>query len=92
MDTRKPLVQWEDDQSGHVDLVWGSRLDKRYQIEVQRTGYYTGQLCIFDHQEDDRLLHEEPVFLSFGALFGPDVSDVLVWQELAVTLIDKSAN
>lgn len=38
--------------------------------------------------EDEVVLHRHTVGLLYNALFGPDVDDVLSWQELAVNFID----
>ena len=36
----KPLAVWSDDQSSSEALVWWTRLDSRWQVEVQRTESY----------------------------------------------------
>jgi hypothetical protein len=38
---------------------------------------------------DGELLLDEEVPLSYGAIFGPDVSDVAEWQERALVVIDR---
>jgi len=83
-----PLAKWEDNDSRHENLVWWSRLDNRYQIEVQRTGERAGDLVIYDHSDGDKELLRESVGLSYGARFGPDVSDVEDWKERAVKFVD----
>lgn len=85
---RKPLAPWDYKEGVINSLVWFSRFDGRYQIEVQRTGEYTAMLCIFDHLNNDELLAEWNVNLAYAARFGPDVDDVRKWQEDIVTLID----
>lgn len=69
------------------DIVWSARLDQKYQVSVEGDPEdgYKGTLRIAD---GDKVLLEEPVGLSYGALFGPDVSDVVAWQERAVQFID----
>jgi hypothetical protein len=42
--------------------------------------------CVFGL--DGRCLHVEPTSLSYGALFGPDVSDVAGWQDRAQQVVD----
>ena len=83
-----PLATWDDNDSKHPLLVWWTRLDKRWQIEVQRIDDYNATLCIFDHTNQDALIHSEPEGLSYGALFGPDVGDVAFWQDKAIKIVD----
>jgi len=89
---RTPMVSWESmDPSSVPGLVWVTKLDGRFQIEVQRMkDEYKGVLCIFDHHESDRLLHSENVGLSYGARFGPDADDVLHWESLVTQFVDKN--
>ena len=68
------------------NVVWGTQLDKRYNIRVDRTGTYTGTLKIFD---GEKLLKEWPVTLSYQAIFGPDVQDVSDWQAKVVEFVDS---
>lgn len=89
----KPLAKWDDDESKNSKLVWWSKLDDRYQVEVQRVGQgdtdsYKGTLFIFDHKESDKLLFMQTVGLSYGAALGADIDDVCEWQEKAVGFID----
>lgn len=89
----KPLATWDGDVIV-AGLAWWSRLDGRYLIEVQydpKGQGYQGTLAIFDHQDNDRLIHAEPVGIMFAARFGPDVSDVGDWQERAATVVDALA-
>ena len=89
-----PLANWDDDKSSHPKLVWWSKLDKRYQVEVQRVGSgsesgYRGTLFVFDHQEDNKRLLSKEVGLSYQAIFGPDFQDVSDWQDKAAKFIDE---
>lgn len=89
-----PLANWDDDKSSHPKLVWWSKLDGRYQVEVQRIGGgsesgYRGTLFVFDHQEENKRLLGEEVGLSYQAIFGPDVQDVSDWQDRAAKFIDE---
>ena len=68
------------------DIVWAVKLDKKYDVKVTRTGDYTADLRI---EEDGKVLHSEPVTLSFRALFGPDVADVADWERIAVKFVDS---
>jgi hypothetical protein len=76
------------DPDESVGLVWVSFLDARYQLEVWRTGSHIGNLFIWDHNADDKEIHSEPVSLSYGAQFGPDVSDVNEWCAKGITIVD----
>ncbi len=85
-----PLAKWEDNDSVHDRLVWWSRLDSKYQIEVQRTEDGKGAtLVVFDHTDNDKVVFSEPTSLSYGAIFGPDVSDVEIWKERSCNVVDN---
>lgn len=73
----------------HGNTIWSSLLDRRYIITVSRTGSNRGELTIAD---TDQLLHREPVSLSYGARFGPDIDDVAHWKQLAVAFVDRLNN
>lgn len=85
-----PIATWDDDHASDPRLVWWSRLDRRYLVEVVRcpgTGD-SATLRVFDHERADRALLSEPVSLAFGARFGPDVADVAAWQCRAIEVVD----
>lgn len=86
---KPPLAKWDDNDSSHENLVWWSRLDGKYQVEVQRTGSYTAELVVYDHADGDKELMREAVGLSYGARFGPDVSDVSLWQNKSADFVDS---
>ncbi len=67
-------------------IVWTSTLDRKYTIAVTRTELYHGELTI---AEGTTLLHRQPVFLAFDALFGPDETDVAEWQDIALAFVDN---
>lgn len=69
-------------------LIWRSRLDDRYLVEVQRAGNKQANFLIFDKENDFTLIHKESVNLAYEARFGPDVDDVARWQDLAIFVID----
>jgi len=86
----KPIAPWNADQDfSHAELVWWATLDDRYQVEVHRTGPRTGILYVFDHRDGDKELASWPVGLSFGAVLGPDIDDVVDWQNKIVDFIDN---
>jgi hypothetical protein len=68
------------------DTVWAAVLDGKFIIEVQRRNQ--GAIhCVFGL--DGKCLHVEPTDLSFGAVFGPDISDVAGWQDRAQQIVDS---
>ncbi len=85
----RPLTDWEGRPPTPASLVWRSKLDDRYLVEIQRVNESTGNLCIFDHEDDDTLIHKETVGLSYGAAFGPDAADVNTWAEAAIDVVDN---
>lgn len=89
-----PLMEWDSQEAFKGDVIWWNRLDGRYQIEVRRTeadAPFPGWLCIFDHSSGDKLVFEQGVNLIAGAIFGPDVSDVALWQQMALDYADRAA-
>ncbi len=94
---RNPIIPWERAGDGPTaadyaaGYVWGSKLDERYLVEVQRDPAYEsrGLLYVWDHDDNMIVLLEESVALAYGARFGPDVDDVAAWQERVVELIDQ---
>ena len=83
-------MAWDSQESFDNEgrVVWWSRVDDRYQIEVQRIDRDNGQLCIFDRDDNDRLIFEEDVGLSYGAVIGPDAEDVFIWGKIVLDAID----
>ncbi len=86
-----PVMPWDSDQPTDGDwVIWWSRLDGRYQVEVihhpERTNM--GLLKIYDHDARDAQIHSQRVSVAYGAVFGPDVSDVGEWKHAAATVID----
>jgi hypothetical protein len=65
--------------------VWAAVLDGKFIVEVQRRNK-GALLCLFGL--DGKCLHVEPTSLSYGALFGPDVSDVAGWESRAQRVVD----
>ena len=67
-------------------IIWESTLDNRYAIQVVRVAPYLGKLVI---READEEIFSQQVGLSYGATFGPDVSDIADWQEIVLGFIDN---
>lgn len=73
-------------KAAHSDAeIWSSMLDGRYAVTVHRLNRSRGELNVRD---GNRLIHRQEVTLMFGAVFGPDISDVATWQEIATTVVD----
>lgn len=70
------------------ELIWESTLDNIYQCEVTRKAEYKGILKV-TNTENNFVLLEQEVGLSYGAQFGPDVADVADWQNLIVQTVDN---
>lgn len=72
------------------DIVWYTRLDGKYRVEVERSGDYTAELIIRDGLDGDaKIIHQEPVGLMYGAMFGPDAEDVNYWKSRTIEFIDE---
>lgn len=68
------------------NTIWGSVVDGQWTVEAQQTGPGTAVLKIWN--SDDQLVYEEPVTLSYGAIFGVDVDDLSLWQTKVLEFID----
>lgn len=72
-----------------VDIIWYSTLDgEQFSAEVTRLREYAGRLTV-KHIESDETLLDVEVSLSYGAIFGPDVSDVGEWADKTIEVVDK---
>jgi len=71
-----------------MQKIWEAQLDDIFDCTVIRTGERTGQLTVKENVNGNILLDKE-VGLSYGALFGPDIDDVTLWQELCIEVVDK---
>lgn len=68
-------------------IVWEAKLDEVYDCKVTRIDEYKGKLTVTDLSNN--VLLDEEVGLMYGARFGPDVSDVALWEDKCVEVIDK---
>ena len=84
-----PLADWNIEQSSNPNLVWWSKLDNRYQIEIHRKTESMAELVIFDHADNNKVLKTFDVGLSYGAIIGPDIDDVATWQKMACEFVDS---
>lgn len=85
-----PVMDWDSTDVTDGDwIVWWSRLDNRYQVEVVSDPDSSGlaTLTIYDHAQDDIPIHTEQVGLAYGAVFGPDASDVAAWKTIALKVV-----
>lgn len=77
-----------------TDFVYQDTVDGgAYEVRVERSTEHTGQLVVerierSGCREQRKVLLRETVGLMYGAIFGPDVSDVSAWQHKAITVID----
>jgi hypothetical protein len=86
-----PLQGWDQtNEVIHPLHVWGAQLDNRYLIEVQRKSGDDGVLCIFDHNDKDKLIFSKDTGLAYGARFGPDAEDVSRWQDECAEYVDRT--
>lgn len=86
-----PIMDWDSNAATDGDwVIWWSRLDRRYQVEVIHHPEHSamGLLKIYDHDARDAQIHSQQVSVAYGAVFGPDVSDVEEWKHAAATMID----
>lgn len=67
-------------------IVWKAVLDDKYTIKVTRTAPHSGELTV---AEGAIVLHRQSVDLTFDALLGPDIPDVVAWHEIAIRFVDK---
>ncbi len=91
---KKPLGNYdmENNESNCGDyskVAWAAIVDNRYKCEVQRTEPYKGVLVVFDGKNNDEILHEVSVPISYNAQFGADIIDVAQWQDIAIQTIDN---
>jgi hypothetical protein len=68
--------------------VWHAVLDGRYVGQVQRVSRNSATLCLFDSAESMKCLFEQQVSLAYGAIMGPDIDDVIDWQQKLLDFID----
>lgn len=69
-------------------IVWENKLDDRYDCKVERIAAYDGELVMMEGETE---ILRQPVTLSYQALFGPDVADVALWQQILIKKADERA-
>ena len=89
----QPLLPWDSpEDANYPQLVWRSKLDDIYLIEVRHTNGCGGELFVFDQNNNDQEIFSMDVDLLYGAILGPDVDDVQEWQEKVLDFIDNTYN
>lgn len=70
-------------------IVWSTELDHTWDIKVYRTDdTYKGTL-VMRHKQNNQIAFTKEVSLSYGAMFGADVSDVAQWQDMCINVSDN---
>ena len=69
-----------------MTIIWQDKLDKRYDVMVERVSPYKGSLIIKDGITE---LLREDTSISYDAPFGADMSDVHAWQDRCGDFIDQ---
>jgi hypothetical protein len=70
--------------------IWEATVDDhawKAQVDGIESNNYRGVLTVRRLSDDKEILREE-VGLSYGAIFGPDVSDVNLWGAMVLGSID----
>lgn len=71
------------------EIIWESGVDDgKYSVKVVREASHRGKLTLVEVASGVVLLDKE-VGLSYGAMFGPDVSDIAEWQDMVMARIDE---
>jgi hypothetical protein len=65
-------------------LIWSTMFDGKYAITVTRIAPHRGELTV---AEGEKVLHREPIELSFDAQSGPDIDDVVTCHETAIRVV-----
>ena len=76
-----------------TDPVWHQTVDQgtwRCWVEQNPHDGYVGSLHVARVNSDgtEYEVHQETVSIAYEARFGPDIDDILTWQETALAVID----
>ncbi len=69
-----------------MDALWEADLDDIYHCEVTRK---TASLGVLRITKGSETLLEKEVSLAYGAAFGPDIDDVMQWQNDCLDFVDS---
>ncbi|OGF25362.1 hypothetical protein A2331_02305 [Candidatus Falkowbacteria bacterium RIFOXYB2_FULL_34_18] len=91
----KSIVPWNADQDFfHNDVVWFMRLDNRFMVEVRLLNDQliplSTKIYIFDHNNNDELIHSVPVGFMLLSHNKPTIDDIKFWQDQAANYIDRN--
>lgn len=78
------LCNWDVNKKA-PNLIWSMIVDDKYLIEIQRISIDRANMIIFE--APNFLLHNECVNLTMGAIFGPAVQDIQLWEDRSFELI-----
>ena len=73
-----------------VEPIWGGTVDENRftaQVTPDPEDAYRGKFTITVTESGEVLLDEE-VPVAYGAPFGPDVADVMAWQNRTIEVVD----
>jgi hypothetical protein len=59
------------------------------QVQRERGG---GRLLVWHHPDTAHPILDQHVGLAYGAMFGPDVDDVLTWEHAVIEAIDAQVD
>ena len=72
------------------EVIWQGMVDNnKFKCCVTRLTGRTGQLTVIV-VETGKIVLDTEVQLSYNAMFGPDVDDVRLWQDMSIDAIDAS--
>lgn len=71
-------------------LIWGGVLDDRYDVKVVMNEDGEYRLQIVDGRADNAvLIYDQVTEVFYTPTFGPDIDDVMRWEEEAIAFIDS---
>lgn len=73
--------------SDEEDVVWSAEADHAWKIEVTRLSARAARFTVTNIETGEEIANDG-VSLMYGALFGPDVTDVEMWGVMAIEAID----
>lgn len=76
----------------HSDVIWSAFVDgNTWEVSAVRSpgDAHLGRLRI-THVVSRWCGFDEPITVSHGAVFGPDVTDVAMWRTMAIDWIDEA--
>lgn len=68
-------------------VIWEAELDGKYDCTVTRRSDTLGTLTVTT--KDGKNLYTGIVSLMYGAVFGPDVEDMELWEKMCIEVVDN---